>query len=870
MYNKSGGVYNNKPHQVSSVIINPSSHYKPILPAANKHSSVINSLTGSYLTPNPLLAFMQQGAAAANFNENNDDPVPAECPSPSAQRPQPHFPPPPIPPPNALSFPPPAVPSKALVASFTANNISCNEPPSVIKPPPLVKPNLTINTANSPSSHHSQSSRDSSPSPHVSVPTKPNNLLAYSSSQSFSVNPCSSPSSLKQQNKSAKPAAGGLLGTVNTSLSILLRCSSLKKFGCNSLVNLNQRYFKLYKDKLIYYKSELSSSSQGNINLLGSQLESASDEYSNQFRPNYPANCCFSITAAGRKYIFVTESSNDRSLWLQCLAHSTDNEKRNNLTQGSDNSIVLLTDSRLELEGFLYKQGGSNKGFKKRYCIYNRSIHSLSYYKEQPKSKGEISLKLAESKPFDASKLLLHTKSADLHISHDLIFTIQTHTSNKDLYVLVANSQPEKQQWLAAIDSCIRPTNNKSYNAASPNNASVSSSLSSFDDNSSVDDSNDVSDEEGLSEGEERKNLSALELLQRGVEEFFATEESYVNSLKLLINVYIARFRAMNKLNHAVLLSEAELAQIFSNLEAIYDLNHRFLQDLTALRMKGSSQLLFSIGNTFRQYIPFFKIYTIYVKSYDAAQLLLNQLIPKRIALKQFLDVQMLCENNKNLELFLIQPVQRVPRYVLLLEMLAKHGEQVVTDTSNVDNNLLNLNEIQSALTEIRALAHDINSCVTLWDAKARVVAVQAKFSSQLNLVIPGRHLIKEGHLKKMFSRKNLHIKSYHKYAFFLFNDMLMYAGRPTGIGEYSYKYSMPLITMEIHDFPDSNQIKNAFQLYSQMRKDNEKCTSPTNKSQQYRKVVIFAEDEDEKFRWMKEITNAIAKLKQNLNSFQI
>lgn len=238
-----------------------------------------------------------------------------------------------------------------------------------------------------------------------------------------------------------------------------------------------------------------------------------------------------------------------------------------------------------------------------------------------------------------------------------------------------------------------------------------------------------------------------VQMLQKTIEEFFTTEKTYVHGLSTLIRVYLLRCRAHLKLNlQPTLLTEREIATIFSNIELIYDVNRKLFSELEQLKNKGD--LFHNIGAAFRQYIPFFKMCkstcnrkqatseaaillqhlsmifdnvslcvlytdTIYVKTYDDAIRMVKQLTTKRPAFKNFLDIQEMCEQHSfqcnsttciyallshynricvltiymlhhiysfvwcymfSFEAFLILPVQRVPRYVLLLETIKKHA----------------------------------------------------------------------------------------------------------------------------------------------------------------------------------------------------
>jgi hypothetical protein len=78
-------------------------------------------------------------------------------------------------------------------------------------------------------------------------------------------------------------------------------------------------------------------------------------------------------------------------------------------------------------------------------------------------------------------------------------------------------------------------------------------------------------------------------------------------------------------------------------------------------------------------------------------------------------------------------PVQRVPRYVLLLETIAKMARD---DEDGVA-------DIKLALKEIKSIASDINSTLANWEQRSKVVDVQLKFGGSVNLLTPGRLFVR-------------------------------------------------------------------------------------------------------------------------------
>lgn len=161
-----------------------------------------------------------------------------------------------------------------------------------------------------------------------------------------------------------------------------------------------------------------------------------------------------------------------------------------------------------------------------------------------------------------------------------------------------------------------------------------------------------------------------------------------------------------------------------------------------------------------------------------------------------------------------------MPRYVLLLDTI-KVSSTSHTTTNTQSNTTKHKHtyqqkiargdeewrqDIVDALKEVRSVTGDINSFVGHWyvcefvlafnvcwncrQARSKVIAIQSKFGSQVDLVTPGRYFVREGMLKKVYNNQSLLKKTHKKYYFALFNDVLIYAARPSQLVElYQFKY---------------------------------------------------------------------------------
>ena len=114
------------------------------------------------------------------------------------------------------------------------------------------------------------------------------------------------------------------------------------------------------------------------------------------------------------------------------------------------------------------------------------------------------------------------------------------------------------------------------------------------------------------------------------------------------------------------------------------------------------------------------RVYSSYAKSYDDVRLF-ELLSERRSGLKNFLLLTDACEGT-TLATLMITPVQRVGRYVLLLETILKNAPRGPAGAA-IDG----LADIELALAEMKRVANLINETVALWEATSKVVELQAK-----------------------------------------------------------------------------------------------------------------------------------------------
>jgi len=267
--------------------------------------------------------------------------------------------------------------------------------------------------------------------------------------------------------------------------------------------------------------------------------------------------------------------------------------------------------------------------------------------------------------------------------------------------------------------------------------------------------------------GDHKRNYIAYEIL--------TTEATYVKSLQMCTIVYIEPLKRW--------IEEFEIPQakamlnLFLTLKTIVNVNSVLLNDLRQ-RFKDWSDKQ-PIGDLILTIIPYLKMYRSYAVDYDRVVDTISYYRYKK-GNKQLINLLWEGEThpiNKcvNVESLLILPIQRIPRYVLLLTDLLQ----------NTDKDHPDYDSLEKSTEAMKDVALDINTAIKKAEARAQCLHIQSLFDTKFNtkqlpfatLVEAHRVFIKDGQLLKQ-CRSERKIRR-----FFLFNDLLIYAhisGPPT------------------------------------------------------------------------------------------
>ncbi|MFT7817043.1 FYVE, RhoGEF and PH domain-containing protein 4 isoform X2 [Arapaima gigas] len=172
------------------------------------------------------------------------------------------------------------------------------------------------------------------------------------------------------------------------------------------------------------------------------------------------------------------------------------------------------------------------------------------------------------------------------------------------------------------------------------------------------------------------------------------------NELLMTEKAYVARLNLLDQVFCAKLMEEAAkgtfpldvVKNIFSNISSINAFHAQFLLPELEKRMSEWSSNP-RIGDILLKLTPFLKMYGEYVKNFDNAMELLKvwtEKSPPFKAIIQEIQSQEVCAN-LTLQHHMLEPVQRVPRYEMLLKDYLKKLPQEASDRHDAEKSLENI-----------------------------------------------------------------------------------------------------------------------------------------------------------------------------------
>ncbi|XP_071817824.1 FYVE, RhoGEF and PH domain-containing protein 6-like isoform X3 [Apostichopus japonicus] len=316
--------------------------------------------------------------------------------------------------------------------------------------------------------------------------------------------------------------------------------------------------------------------------------------------------------------------------------------------------------------------------------------------------------------------------------------------------------------------------------------------------------------------------------------ELLTSERTYVERLHLLSAIFQTKITAENEKQKWF---SAEIIKvIFSNITSIYNFHQiAFLPELELRLLEWDRKPC--IGDILKKISPFLRMYAEYISNFDKAMSQLNNWktkVPKfSTALSNIVQNEKRC-NGLALEHHMLEPVQRIPRYELLLKEYLK---KLPDDSQDKEDAL-------KALEVISQAAEHSNNRMKVMEMIGNLFKLNARIDG-MDIIDPSRKLLKEGKLEKLTTRNDLQDRY-----IFLFNDMLLCCG-----------YKKPKLSSKTYKLKEKLDVDGMHVLDSVGQRFQIEAAGVT--------LEFQAASEEDKEEWLQALLGAVRELIRKKDTFK-
>jgi hypothetical protein len=255
------------------------------------------------------------------------------------------------------------------------------------------------------------------------------------------------------------------------------------------------------------------------------------------------------------------------------------------------------------------------------------------------------------------------------------------------------------------------------------------------------------------------------------LKEIIKSETQYNKYLNVLNSQYFLPL-VMKKTENATLSfssleipDETRKAMFPPGLQTIVNFNQTLLQELQKhIDLTNENNLDQSlVGDIFKTRALFFKVYTSYISGYPTAQKVVMNAINNNEPFAQIIAKGRSLPNSDGVDLpsLLIMPIQRIPRYVLLLKAVLDNTESMHPDYKS----------LEAAVSAMGDIATYVNTKIMEATNLRKVMDIQQELNFE-DLVQPHRTFVKEG--KLTMKKKDQDTSASNEIKIYLFNDLLV------------------------------------------------------------------------------------------------
>jgi len=284
------------------------------------------------------------------------------------------------------------------------------------------------------------------------------------------------------------------------------------------------------------------------------------------------------------------------------------------------------------------------------------------------------------------------------------------------------------------------------------------------------------------------------------IKEFITSEETYTKRLRLTLDLFVEPLR-----KHEIL-TTSEINTQFLNWELFVGLH----QDLYENMVRDYDIGRLNLGERFKIFSHYLKAYSQYLTNYERARAERARLLTSNKRFYNFVEkVEASPESLQlPLESFLMEPVQRVPRYRMLFEQLLKFTPENHAEHEAVSDALRLTAEVSQSNAD----------AIAQWEKKQRIMTIMMQLTpaTRLNLLDdPSRELLREAVLQRQCRR------GVKEFMFWLFSDKLLYGDRQlsaSALGAapvYSLNRDLSLVGCRVRSMLDDSRSASSASMQS-------------------------------------------------------
>jgi hypothetical protein len=248
--------------------------------------------------------------------------------------------------------------------------------------------------------------------------------------------------------------------------------------------------------------------------------------------------------------------------------------------------------------------------------------------------------------------------------------------------------------------------------------------------------------------------------------ELVRTEQSFVDKLVAIEHFITLPLLARTQLLiKPTILSHTQTIRIFGTTRLICSTHTQFNARLKGYQDK--MELLGALPGIFREFIPQFQLaITPFLLAFNHATEAIKALLGKSEAFKELMAIAECCAGFP-VQSLMVEPVQRIPRYQLVIKELIKACAELDSQLkAEFENVQALLQKVMSETEQVTILA----------DRKYRVFYLQnTLFQNQIRLVNDNRLWCLDGHVDVLYYKQKVFGKMVKPFLLVLFSDVIMY-----------------------------------------------------------------------------------------------